>query len=155
MFKILTNTFINQYRKQQRDREVIEDWDWEQIMPTDSDPQSSEREILDRFVSREVVDALAKVPVDFRVVVILADLEDFSYKEIADIAGCPIGTVMSRLYRGRRLLRKLLYDYALEQGYIEPQEESIEPMDADGNSKVTALSSYRLQRERAKQKQAG
>lgn len=118
LFKIMTNTFINQYRKQQRDREIVEDWDWEQIMHDDANYRDNERAILDRFVSDQIMAALQEIPLDFRTVVLLSDMEDFSYKEIADIVGCPIGTVMSRLYRGRRLLRKLLHDYAVEQGYV-------------------------------------
>lgn len=149
LFKILTNTFINKYRKQQRDREVLEDWDWDQITPLESDYQASERKVLDRFISRQVIDALESIPADFRIVVILADLEDFSYKEIAEIADCPIGTVMSRLYRGRRMLRKLLYDFAVEQNYIQPVVETPEPAAESG--KVTQLDSYRQKR---KQKHA-
>lgn len=149
LFKIMTNTFINQYRKQQRDREVIEDWDWEHIMQSDSNFRDNEKAILDRFVSDQVMDSLQQIPVDFRTVVLLADLEDFSYKEIAEIVGCPIGTVMSRLYRGRRLLRKLLREYALEHGYIS-RETAQADAEANGEtlppSNVTRLDRYRKQK---------
>ena len=70
------------------------------------------------MVSADVERALAAVPQDFRMAVILADLEDFSYKEIAEIMDCPAGTVMSRLYRGRKILQGLLHQYAVEQGII-------------------------------------
>jgi RNA polymerase sigma-70 factor (ECF subfamily) len=72
------------------------------------------------MVSTDVEKALASVPPDFRLAVVLADLEDFSYKEIAEIMDCPAGTVMSRLYRGRKILQGLLYEYAVEQGIITP-----------------------------------
>lgn len=121
LFKIMTNTFINQYRKQQRTREVVEDWDWEHIMQSDENISENEKVILDSFVSDQVLEALEQVPVDFRTVLLLADLQDFSYKEIAEMVGCPIGTVMSRLYRGRRIMRKYLREYAVEHGYISRQ----------------------------------
>lgn len=146
LFKIMTNTFINQYRKQQRDREVVEDWDWEQIMQSDAHYQDNERSILDSFMSDPIMDALQDIPVDFRTVVLLADMEDFSYKEIADIVGCPIGTVMSRLYRGRRLLRKLLRDYAVEHGYLSShavgEDAEVAPVVQEPNN-VTSLDNYR------------
>lgn len=148
LFKILTNTFINHYRKQQRDREVLEDWDWEQLSHPETVPQDLEEQILDRFISSHVVDALAKIPVEFRMVVVLADLEEFSYKEIAEIVGCPIGTVMSRLYRGRRLLRKMLREFAVEQGYIPANTEEDNKAESKGNDgTVTALAEYRKQRD--------
>lgn len=137
LFKIMTNTFINHYRKQQRDKEVLEDWDWDHLLQSDAEIGENEKKILDRFISQEVVDSLNQIPVEFRMVVLLADLEDFSYKEIAEIVDCPIGTVMSRLYRGRRLLRKLLAEYATEQGYIQQQEDT----EKQGN--ITELASYR------------
>ncbi len=141
LFKIMTNTFINQYRKQQRDREIVEDWDWEHIMKSDADYRDNEKQILDRFVSDQVMGALQQIPVDFRTIVLLADLEDFSYKEIAEIVECPIGTVMSRLYRGRRLLRKLLREYALEHGYISKGTATEET--TTQTDKVASLDGYR------------
>ncbi len=141
LFKIMTNTFINQYRKQQRTREVVEDWDWEHIMQSDESITENEKLILDRFVSDQVMDSLEQVPVDFRTVLLLADLQDFSYKEIAEMVGCPIGTVMSRLYRGRRIMRKLLREYALEHGYIS---HATAQADAEENDEIspTKLTSF-------------
>lgn len=118
LYKIMVNTFINQYRKQQKNREMIEDWDWDQIAEQDEKLDDNEKNILDQFVSEQVQTAIQKVPEDFRTVLVLSDLEDMSYKDIADIVGCPIGTVMSRLHRGRRILRKYLRNYAVEHGYI-------------------------------------
>lgn len=154
LFKILTNTFINQYRKQQRDREIVEDWDWDQLLPSEDRSQDAEKQILDRTMSRHVLEAIEKVPVDFRMVVLLADLEDFSYKEIAEIVDCPIGTVMSRLYRGRRILGRLLYDFAVEQGYIPalaPPEASDGP---EPSEKVAQIDDYRRVRAEKKQSQS-
>ena len=93
-------------------------------------------------MSDEVVEALDKVPVDFRMAVILADVQGFSYKEISEIVGCPIGTVMSRLFRGRRILQQHLYQYAITEGVIQPpmSDETNEPVD---------LETYREQAKRA------
>ena len=80
--------------------------------------KSAEAVALDRLADTDVVEALAKMPEDFRIAVYLADVEGFSYKEIAEIMDTPVGTVMSRLHRGRKLLRSLLEDYAIERGLI-------------------------------------
>lgn len=95
--------------------------------------QDPESDFFDRLLSDEVVEALDQVPVDFRMVVILADIQDFSYKEIAEIVGCPVGTVMSRLFRGRRILQKHLYDYAIREGIVSPEldEETGETIDLE------------------------
>jgi RNA polymerase sigma-70 factor (ECF subfamily) len=140
LFKILTNTFINQYRKQQRDRELIEDWDWDHIISSDEDCYDNENKLLDKFVSEQVISAIRNIPIEFQTVVLLSDLEDFTYKEIAEILGCPIGTVMSRLYRGRRILRHLLREYAEEQGYIEKERLESDETCID---KVANLANYR------------
>jgi RNA polymerase sigma-70 factor (ECF subfamily) len=124
LFRILTNTYINIYRKKQRQpyqsgTDDLTDWQiHEAAGHTSRGLRSAEAEALDRLADTDVVEALAAVPEDFRMAVYLADVEGFSYKEIAEIMDTPVGTVMSRLHRGRKLLRELLQDYAVERGLI-------------------------------------
>src|SRR5512137_337527 len=124
LFKILTNTFINRYRRSTKERNIVEDDRdsvQDRLVSRDAadNAEHPERDYLDRMLSDDVVRAIAAVPVDFRLAVILADLQDFSYKEIADILDVPVGTVMSRLFRGRRLLQKQLAEYAVESGVLQ------------------------------------
>ncbi len=122
LYRILTNTFINVYRKKQRDPyqgtiDDLEDWQLGGAeSATSSTTRSAEAEAIDRMPASAVKDALQSIPEDFRLAVYFADVEGFAYQEIADIMKTPVGTVMSRLHRGRRLLRDLLADYARERG---------------------------------------
>lgn len=129
LFKILTNTFINKYRRKLKEREIAEappeDIVLDRFVSTEQVRalHEPERDFFGKLLSDEVVEALDQVPVDFRMVVILADIQDFSYKEIAEIVGCPVGTVMSRLFRGRRILQNQLYVYAIKEGIIQPPKD--------------------------------
>lgn len=124
LYRILTNTYINTYRKQQRQprrtgagADELSDWQLaEAASHTSNGLKSAEVEALERLPDSRVNQALRDLPEDFRVAVYLADVEGFSYREIADITDVPIGTVMSRLHRGRRRLRRTLEDYAEELG---------------------------------------
>ena len=124
LYRILTNTYINSYRKKQRDpykssTDDLEEWQLGEAQSTTSasrTSRSAEAEAIDHLPDSTVKDALQSISEDFRLAVYLADVEGFSYQEIADIMHTPVGTVMSRLHRGRRLLRERLTEYAQERG---------------------------------------
>jgi RNA polymerase sigma-70 factor (ECF subfamily) len=138
LYRILTNTFINTYRKNQRNPyqgtiDELEDW---QLGGAESVTQSissrsAEAAAIDHLPSSAVKDALQAIPEDFRMAVYFADVEGFSYQEVADIMKTPVGTVMSRLHRGRRLLRGLLADHARESGIV-PEAASTPTMRGRG-----------------------
>ena len=125
LYRILTNTFINGYRKRQRQptqspTEEIEDWQLARAEShTSSGLKSAETVALEHLPDSDVKEALQQLAPDFRLAVFLADVEGFSYKEIAEIMGTPIGTVMSRLNRGRNQLRNLLASYAKDRGLAQ------------------------------------
>ena len=127
LYKILTNTFINSYHAKRRRPEETELDDVEDLylyrhlggLESYEASRSAEDDVLERFTDDEVKAAIEALPDAFRIAVILADVEGFSYKEIADITDVPIGTVMSRLHRGRKALQKALAQYGLERGLVQ------------------------------------
>jgi RNA polymerase sigma-70 factor (ECF subfamily) len=132
LYRILTNTFINSYRARKRrpdeqDLDDVEDFYLYRRLgglEAAAIGRSAEDDVLDWLTDAEVKAALESLPEQFRMAVLLADVEGFSYKEIADILEIPIGTVMSRLHRGRRGLQKRLYDFAVERGLLDKVEGS-------------------------------
>ena len=132
LFRILTNTYINSYRSKKRRPEETELDDVEDFylyrrmggLEAVRSNRSAEDELMDWFTDSEVKEALEQLPDQFQMVVLLSDVEGFSYKEIAEILDVPIGTVMSRLHRGRKSLQKQLHNYALERGLASANPES-------------------------------
>ena len=146
LFRILTNTYINRNRKKQRTFSLIEN--------ADSDAEvdgfyerstfygTPETEYMAKLFPEHVQRAVEELPDNFRIPVVLADLQDFSYKEIAEIMDCPVGTVMSRLFRARKRLQETLFDYAVERGIISKQDA----VAADG---TVSLEAYRQHKKAA------
>ena len=133
LYRILTNTYINLYRKRQREplqsnTDTIEDWQLARAEShTSTGLRSAEVEALDHLPDSDVKRALQAIPEEFRLAVYFADVEGFAYKEISDIMNTPIGTVMSRLHRGRKMLRDMLADYAAERGFKAAGESTPAP----------------------------
>ncbi len=129
LYRILTNTYISHYRKAQRSPQIsgasdIEDWQIANAASHDSRGlRSAEMEALDQIPDGAVADALSNLGEQYRITVWLADVEGFSYKEIAEIMDTPMGTVMSRINRGRKQLREALADYAIEHGFLRGEEQ--------------------------------
>jgi RNA polymerase sigma-70 factor (ECF subfamily) len=148
VYTILTNTFINRYRRQKRERQIMEGSsreDVEQQLRSDtsrdtaSQPESS---YLEQMLSDDVIAALDDLPDEFRSVVVLCDVEGLSYKQIADVVNCPVGTVMSRLFRARRLLKGKLSTVAKERGIIKGEVEMTQP-NIQAHVSVSEMTSYR------------
>ena len=125
LYRILTNSFINTYRKKQREPQIVEgpddldEWYLFDRIGAQGAEGSAEDAVLDRMPDEDVKRALESIPENFRIPVLLADVEGFSYKEIAEIMDTPIGTVMSRLHRGRKALEKALWETARERGLVD------------------------------------
>ena len=138
LLRIVTNTFINEYQRKKRSREVLDAATAEQaatdgvlVQATANDKQSPERALIDSSVSDDVQRALDQLPEDFRTAVILCDMQGLSYKEIAEIMECPVGTVMSRLFRGRKLLAQALREFAISEGYVKETEAKSNTIDLE------------------------
>jgi RNA polymerase sigma-70 factor (ECF subfamily) len=135
LFRILTNTYINSYRSKQRrvqetDLNDVEDlYLYRRIANVDLASRSAEDTLFELFTDDEVKAALESLPESFRLPVLLADVEEFSYKEIAEMLSIPIGTVMSRLHRGRKAMHKALADYATERGLLTRTPDTEEHAD--------------------------
>jgi RNA polymerase sigma-70 factor (ECF subfamily) len=146
LLRILTNTFINEYQRKKRSRQVLDAATAEQeatdgvlVHEASEAQRTPESALVDRSVSDDVQRALEALPDDFRVAVVLCDIEGLSYKEIAEVMGTPVGTVMSRLFRGRRLLQASLREFAIQTGYV--RDASATPTDG-----TIDLASYRRDR---------
>jgi RNA polymerase sigma-70 factor (ECF subfamily) len=132
LYRILTNTFINSYRAKKRRPEQTELDEVEDLylyrrlggLEAVTAGRSAEEEVLDHFTDTDVKAAVEALPEQFRMAVLLADVEGFSYKEIAEILDVPIGTVMSRLHRGRKALQKVLHDVGVQRGLVKPVVEA-------------------------------
>jgi RNA polymerase sigma-70 factor (ECF subfamily) len=128
LFKIMKNTFINNYRKKKLTPHKIDfseiEESYERVIQKNAPDliKDPETDIFQDMMDEDVKRALDSLPHDYKMVVLLADLEGFSYKEIAEILDCPVGTVMSRLYRGRKMLERTLLEYARKYGYIRSGE---------------------------------
>ena len=134
LFRIMTNTYINKYNAQKRKGTEVELDDVEELflykrlgsIDQSQLSSSAEDQMLELFTDDEVKNALEELPEDFRIPVLLSDVDGFSYKEIAEMLEIPIGTVMSRLHRGRKAMQKMLYEYARDRGLI------VEPVTIEG-----------------------
>jgi RNA polymerase sigma-70 factor, ECF subfamily len=133
LYRMLFNLFVNKYRRNKRSREIQEGSErqdlLDRVLPEEhlAATNNPEEYFFEKMFSDDVVRALDSLPPDFKMVILLADVNDFSYLEIAGILGIPVGTVMSRLHRGRRILRGTLRQFALEEGYVKPSSECEEP----------------------------
>jgi len=153
LLKILTNTFINRYRRGVLERNIAEEattypladgWMSTASMAAVRDPESA---ALRPMLEAEIGKALDDLPEEFRLAVVLSDVEDLSYKEISDVMGCPIGTVMSRLHRGRRMLKARLFEHAHDLGILGDEAQNGQDSDRLGQAPVD-LEQYRSRKAR-------
>lgn len=151
LFRILTNTFINKYRRGGLEKSVLEGPDADPLVDgwvsaaTMRQLREPEQIALLPIVEGEVQRALDALPTDFRLAVILCDVEELSYEEIAQVMGCPIGTVMSRLHRGRKLLQRSLYNHALDLGIVKAEPAQSAKQDTKDESPAD-LAAYRAKK---------
>jgi RNA polymerase sigma-70 factor, ECF subfamily len=136
LFKILKNTFINEYRRRKQVPPQVEFGELEEtfesaLLPQQSGARTPEDEIMDASLDTEVRRAITTLPHNYKVVVLLADIEGYAYKEIAEILAIPVGTVMSRLYRGRRLLEKSLLSFGVRYNYLRQRPHRLRSEDLD------------------------
>lgn len=155
LLRIVTNTFINEYQRRKRSREVLDAATAEQdatdgvlVHADANDKVSPEKAMLQSSVSDDVQRALESLPDDFRTAVILCDMQGLSYKEIAEIMECPVGTVMSRLFRGRKLLAAALREFAVAEGYVKKSDEAKAADAKAAEGKAIDLEKYRARKAR-------
>jgi len=152
LFRILTNTFINKYRRGGLERSVLDGPDADPLADgwvsasTMRQLRDPEMLALMPLVESEIQVALDALPTEFRLAVVLSDVEEFSYEEIAHIMGCPIGTVMSRLHRGRKLLQRALYNHALALGIVKGEDRVGDDNPAGSPAKTANLAEYRARK---------
>lgn len=145
LLRIQTNIFINKYRKRQKERAVFDSRQVDDLLPRLAVeeqtylPPETRDEFLKQIIGDEVLRALDELPFEFRMTILLADMHDLSYKEIAEVLECPVGTVMSRLHRARKLLQARLFEYAGERGIIKTMQ--------DDSSKISNMDAYRRQKQ--------
>lgn len=148
LLRIQTNEFINRYRKQQREKTVFDVHNYEAAVETYTDaetahlPPEVRTQFLTELMGDEVMEALEGLPMDFRMVVMLVDINDLSYKEVAEILDCPVGTVMSRLHRARKMMRLNLFQYAIDLGII--------PKPSTQPEQITSLRAFKMSQAGAK-----
>ncbi|MEZ4362509.1 MAG: sigma-70 family RNA polymerase sigma factor [Kofleriaceae bacterium] len=153
LLRIVTNTFINEYQRKKRSRQILDLATSEQaatdgvLIHADSQTnRGADKELARRAISDEVQQALDTLPDDFRHAVVLCDMQGLSYKEIAEIMECPVGTVMSRLFRGRKLLATALREFAVAEGYVREQPQA-QARTASGDAPID-LNTYRAAQRR-------
>ncbi|MEO7175242.1 MAG: sigma-70 family RNA polymerase sigma factor [Saprospiraceae bacterium] len=139
LFKILKNGYINDFRKRTKRPNRVDFEDFVNYHDSDDDNNSGfldlREELFDQLMGDEVTRAINSLPIDFRTVILLCDIEGFTYEEIAKIIDIPVGTVRSRLHRGRNILKVQLRDYAEKQGFADPRTHVSDPESQDGAGK--------------------